>query len=200
MTAIGSAVSAIRGNFPGSIISVYSFHFHNITINKQLKANLTGILLMRDYQQGKIYELVCRVTGKRYIGSTTQELSQRFYGHKNRLNKCSSKEIVEAGDCYINLIRACPVNSRSELLAEERLEYDRGNCVNKFRPMKTDEEHRTDGARNTRNHRARYPDTTRACAMRWRTNNREAYNEYQRNYQKEWRARKNAAIGVLPVE
>lgn len=102
---------------------------------------------MPDYQDGKIYELVCRVTGKRYIGSTTQPLSKRLYGHKHEINrkyKCKSSEIVAGGDYYINLLRACPVNTKEELHAEERKEFDKGECINKNRPTRTDEEHKAE--------------------------------------------------------
>ena len=37
---------------------------------------------MNNYNDGKIYEIVCNITGERYIGSTIQTLSQRLAAHR----------------------------------------------------------------------------------------------------------------------
>ena len=43
---------------------------------------------MPDYQQGKIYKIVCNTTGLLYIGSTTQKfLSSRLSGHMRNYKK-----------------------------------------------------------------------------------------------------------------
>ena len=59
------------------------------------------------YQKGKIYQVVCNVTGKCYIGSTRQTLSARLSGHRDNYNKylkggkafCKSYHIIE-NDVY----------------------------------------------------------------------------------------------------
>ena len=38
---------------------------------------------MVNYQNAKIYRIVCNVTGKQYIGSTVSNLSTRLSQHKN---------------------------------------------------------------------------------------------------------------------
>jgi len=35
------------------------------------------------YLKGKIYKVVCNITGEMYIGSTVLRLSQRLYVHKH---------------------------------------------------------------------------------------------------------------------
>ena len=47
-----------------------------------------------------IYEIVCNITGERYIGSTKQELKKRIEKHKDVKQKhpCSSKQIIQRGD------------------------------------------------------------------------------------------------------
>jgi hypothetical protein len=36
-----------------------------------------------DYSKGKIYKIVCNITGLIYIGSTSQSLIQRLQDHKS---------------------------------------------------------------------------------------------------------------------
>ena len=54
---------------------------------------------MVNYQLSKIYKIVCNITGKIYIGSTTKKylaerLAQHVYDHKNNGTK-SSSEIIK---------------------------------------------------------------------------------------------------------
>jgi hypothetical protein len=52
---------------------------------------------MPNYANGKIYKIVCNITGEQYIGATTQKLSQRLTCHvskKNTDKKYKSKEII----------------------------------------------------------------------------------------------------------
>jgi hypothetical protein len=42
------------------------------------------------YENGKIYQLVCNITGKKYIGSTVLSLSSRLSTHIFK-DGCSSK-------------------------------------------------------------------------------------------------------------
>jgi len=56
-----------------------------------------------------IYEIVCNITGERYIGSTKQKLNQRMWSHKrtndpSRKHYCSSKQIIARGDYRCNII------------------------------------------------------------------------------------------------
>lgn len=136
---------------------------------------------MPDYQNGKIYELVCRVTGKRYIGSTCDTLSKRLYGHKrdvNREKKCKSSEVIIGGDYYINLLRACAVNTKDELLMEERKEYDKGNCINNRRPIASLEERRASEMEWMKDHR----EELNKRSKQYNIDNNEVYKEYQRKY------------------
>jgi hypothetical protein len=51
-----------------------------------------------------IYEIVCNITGERYIGSTTTSLKKRLSIHKTPKNKCSSKQIITRGDYVVNIL------------------------------------------------------------------------------------------------
>ena len=78
---------------------------------------------MVNYNNSKIYKLVCLATNKCYIGSTTKEyLSQRLVQHvaESKSKKpCRSKEIIDGGNYSIILLEAYPCNSRDELKAKE---------------------------------------------------------------------------------
>lgn len=95
---------------------------------------------MVDYKKGKIYEIVCRKTGGRYIGSTTESLAKRLAKHRRMADGCCSRTLIEMGDYYINLLENYPCENKELLLQKEREWYDKGNCINKHRPITTIEE------------------------------------------------------------
>jgi len=89
---------------------------------------------MVNYQNGKIYEIVCRKTDERYIGSTTQPLSSRLNDHRKNKRKTSSSTIIERGDYFINLLENYSCNNLEQLLKKEREWYDKIICINKYKP------------------------------------------------------------------
>ena len=109
---------------------------------------------MVNYQLGKIYKIVCRITGEVYVGSTCEpSLARRLGNHrtkcktfheKNKGSLISSYQIILRGDYYIDLLENCPCNSSDELRKKEREYYDRIECINKFRPYQFVEERKAD--------------------------------------------------------
>lgn len=86
---------------------------------------------MPDYQQGKIYAIRSPHTDKVYIGSTVVPLAKRFSQHKKSTSGCRSKEIINACDSYIELVEACPCNSKEELFRKEaQVMRETPNCIN----------------------------------------------------------------------
>ena len=86
---------------------------------------------MPDYQQGKIYSV--RSLSRPdliYIGSTTQPLSRRMAQHRS-IHNTASKEIVEIGDSYIELIENYACADRYELEARENRHMRALVCINK---------------------------------------------------------------------
>jgi hypothetical protein len=71
------------------------------------------------YKKGIVYEISCKSTGKKYIGSTIQTLKARLCKHKYNRNTCSSKEIINGGNYEIILIEKYPCNSKEELNKRE---------------------------------------------------------------------------------
>lgn len=72
---------------------------------------------MPNYQDGKIYSIRSPNIDKYYLGSTTQTLCKRMVGH--RTDNATSKQIIDAGEAYIELIENFPCNSKEELRKRE---------------------------------------------------------------------------------
>ena len=51
-----------------------------------------------NYQNGKVYQILCLETGERYIVSCATTLTRRLYAHKQKGNSCASKQIIERGN------------------------------------------------------------------------------------------------------
>ena len=97
---------------------------------------------MPNYQLGKIYQLICNKTGKRYIGATTQKyLSTRLAHHVSKKNTTSSKEIIDFGNYEMVLIESYPCSSKDELHQRERYFIETLECVNKIIPTRTQKEY-----------------------------------------------------------
>ena len=100
---------------------------------------------MVNYQLGKIYKIVCRITGEVYVGSTCEKtLAKRLVAHRadykrlcenNPKGSVSSSQIISRGDYYIDLLEAYPCSSSDELRKKEREYFDRIECTNKCRPL-----------------------------------------------------------------
>lgn len=87
---------------------------------------------MPNYQNGKIYSIRSRSNlDLVYVGSTIQPLSVRFGGHKDCRNTSSSKQIIDIGDAYIELIENYSCNSKEELCKREGELIRSMDCVNK---------------------------------------------------------------------
>lgn len=94
---------------------------------------------MVNYQLGKIYRIVCRVTGLVYIGSTCcPTLAQRLKGHVSNYKGfksgkghfITSFKVLEADDYFIELVALSPCNSKDELHRFEGDAMRNTECVN----------------------------------------------------------------------
>ena len=108
---------------------------------------------MVNYENGKIYKLVCNTTGLVYIGSTCEpQLARRLAGHvgsyklykSGKGHYVTSFKILEGGDYDIVLIKNVKCNNKEELHAEERQFIESIKCVNKYIPTRTIKEHYED--------------------------------------------------------
>jgi hypothetical protein len=108
---------------------------------------------MVNYNQGKIYKIVCNETGNQYIGSTVEPtLARRLTGHKRNYNAylngkhnyVSSFEILKSNSYDIILIENFPCETKDELHARERFHIESNKCVNMVIPTRTHKEYLQD--------------------------------------------------------
>ena len=104
---------------------------------------------MPDYKDGKIYKIMCNVTGKIYIGSTTQSLRKCLAEHRDRYKQyvknkkgsyMTSYQIIQQGNYDIELVERMEYESKEELLRRKRHFIQSLECVNKVIPTRTPKE------------------------------------------------------------
>lgn len=85
---------------------------------------------MPNYQNSRIYKIVCNKTDLEFIDTTTLPLSQRLAQHKDELKRfingtnrhyCDSYKVMENNDFEIILLEKYPCTSKEELNARKRL-------------------------------------------------------------------------------
>ena len=97
---------------------------------------------MVNYNNGKIYKIVCNETGEVYYGCTTQKINKRKECHVGKAKDkiYSSHIIINRGNWTMSLVENYSCSSKEELQAREN-EYILNNpCVNKNRTYNTPEE------------------------------------------------------------
>jgi len=138
-----------------------------------LKENIIFYYLyieMVNYQNGKIYRIVCNVTGQQYIGSTVSSLNTRLCQHK-KSRSCTSTQIIDNNDYSIVLIEDYPCERKEQLLARERFYIETMDCVNKKYPLRSQHEW--------------YEDNKKRLIEKqtiWNNNNKDKLKEYRKTY------------------
>jgi hypothetical protein len=110
---------------------------------------------MNKYQEGKIYKIVCNVSGEEYYGSTIEKLYKRLSKHKND-KRCLSRNIINRGDYKIELIKNYPCSSKKELEEEESKYIRENKCINIKIPNRTKQEYREDNSEFFKNYYIKY--------------------------------------------
>jgi hypothetical protein len=108
---------------------------------------------MPNYKNGKVYAIRSYQTEEIYIGSTTQKLSDRMYGHRGNFKSkgtCNSKLILQYEDAYIELIEEYSCDNKEQLLRKEGEHIRATNCVNKLIAGRTQKEYREENAEQLR--------------------------------------------------
>ena len=96
--------------------------------------------------KGTIYKLSSSNHEKIYIGSTQTELRKRLYAHKHKINHCSSKDIIDAGNPKIEPIEHVECETKQELNKLEGLYIQQYGdaCINKRIAGRTNKEYYQD--------------------------------------------------------
>lgn len=90
-----------------------------------------------------VYEIVCNITNKRYIGSTLNTLETRIIEHKSSLRcdkYCDSHEIIKLNDYNVNVLEYINNIEQKELWKKEQSYMDKLECVNKKRAYRSPED------------------------------------------------------------
>lgn len=146
---------------------------------------------MTDYSNGKIYKIVCNITGEIYVGSTVQTLAQRLTQHRCICpNSSCSKQIIERGDYYIVLLESVACNNRDELRMKEREWFDKLDCINIKKPFTPLIEAIENNAKNRVIYNAKNRDVILKKAREYHSKNKDVANEKHR----EWCAKNKVEI------
>ena len=148
----------------------------------------------KNYQNGKIYQIMDSAFNCCYIGSTIDKLSNRLNSHRSKYRKYKEgkggfttiyKMFDEYGEMNrkIYLIENYPCQSQDELFAREGFHQRKSECVNKCIAGRTHKEYRQDNKEKLAQQN-----------KEWVNNNQEHVKQYKREYilnnrdkQKEWK-------------
>ncbi len=116
---------------------------------------------------GIIYELICLITNKKYIGSSILSKEERLSYHerhyksylKNKHNYISAWDILEGGSYIINVLEN--VEDNTMLRVREQYYYENNDCVNRNNPKKTLEVLRQSQKKHNALYRERNPEKYR---------------------------------------
>ena len=154
---------------------------------------------MPNYQEGKIYKITSeQLPGKYYIGSTTNTLKKRLWGHRTDYNrylkgtrhKCSSSIIICYPDAKITLIEEFPCECKKELEKREGVIircYMKEHCLEGV-------VNRQIAGRSNKEWDNENKERVAATKKVWRQANKERINEKERVKRlenKEWRDNRN---------
>ena len=129
---------------------------------------------MRNYQNGKIYTVRSRSRPDLvYVGSTIQPLSVRMGMHRQSRNDCTSKQIVDIGDAYIELIELYPCSSKEELNRREGHFQRSMDCVNRRIEGRTHAEYYVDNKEAFQRYNEENKEYRAAQAKLYQINNKE---------------------------
>ena len=148
-----------------------------------------------DYSKAKIYKLECLTTGKKYIGSTKRNLSQRLANHTyefrqwcidNPSHYCSSFEVIKEGNYVMMLLETYPCENKDELVTKEREYIINNDCVNKVIPKRTSKEWAIDNKEHVtelrREYREKHKERLNKCKKVYYETNKTVLNQKSKEY------------------
>jgi len=138
---------------------------------------------MSNYNNGKIYKIVCLITGEVYYGSTVSTLSSRLAKHKYD-RSCMCRQILCRGSFRIELIKDFPCNSKRELEKEEGVYIRNNECINKNLPQGTAKEYyqrnKERYCTNQKNYRKNHIEQVRQRHQKYENENKEKIQQRKR--------------------
>ena len=147
------------------------------------------IKLRNKLDNAKIYKIVDNTNDDIYIGSTCDSLKRRLTNHKcdykcflkGLRNNIKSFDILKNDDYKIELLEACEVKTKDELLARERYFIENNECINKNIPGRTIKEYYIDNKDKIKEYKKAYyidnKDKIKEYKKAYRDTNKEKINE-----------------------
>jgi hypothetical protein len=149
---------------------------------------------MVNYENGKIYKIVCNVSGEVYYGSTAElNLSTRLAHHRSDYkrylggkggNFITCFKILENNDYNIILVEKYPCNDKMELHARERFHIEENDCVNKVIPLRTPKQYYNDNEEKIQHYQHQYKLDNKEKLKKYRYDNKEKIKQYNHHYYK----------------
>jgi hypothetical protein len=102
---------------------------------------------MRDYSRSKLYYIIDKTNGDKYVGSTIEKIWRRKAKHKdayiqyckNNASWCASFNIIKNGNYEIELIEDYPCENDEQLRIREQFWIDTIDCINIRRAYASEE-------------------------------------------------------------
>jgi len=137
---------------------------------------------MVNYNNGKIYKLICDNSDLIYIGSTTQPLYKRLNEHKKR--NISSKKLFELGNVKIILIEEVKCDNNEQLIKREQYYIDKykNNIINDKNAYTDQKEYYIKNKDNIKDKRKEYYIKNKNKIKEYRIKNKEKRKEYNKEY------------------
>jgi len=157
------------------------------------------------YSRGKIYKILCNVTGKCYIGSTCETtLAKRLAQHR-----CNYKLWTEGKSCFvtsyhilendnytISLLEECPCETKDQLRAKERYYIESIECVNKYIPSRTKAEYNKQYNLANKDRAKQYRIDNREKTKHYQAANKEKLAENRRRYREKKKQEKLNELNI----
>jgi len=156
-------------------------------------------IVVKKISKGIVYKISCNKTGKTYYGSTSQTLSKRKSLHKMSKNSSSSKEIIDLGDWRIEVVEEVFYDDKSDLLNRERHYIEINACVNKNRPIITNEERKEQSKKNMRKWYLENRENHIKHATEYNLEHYEKHKESMRRYYNRKKLNNVGTGGITPV-
>ena len=140
---------------------------------------------MPDYQQGKIYKI--KGGDECYIGSTTYTESHRYSAHKSNYKyTCRYSTTVSilfekygVENCSIEIIELFPCNNKKTLLEREAYWIENTVCVNKLRPIISDEQREAERFIQNKEYRELHRNELNERSLQYRKDNVDSIEQKQ---------------------
>ena len=160
-----------------------------MNVNNEINNDLNN-----KFKNGKIYKIVCNITEKFYVGSTTKPLEIRLSEHetkydsylKDEYHYITSFEIIKNKNYYIELI--CNVQCISkDILKTFKNNYIKVlRCNNKVVPCRSDIQYRKDNAEKIKQYKKIYRENNtekiKQQGKKYRKDNAEKIKQYKKIY------------------